>query len=121
MIARAALVWLLCLAFLVPQSFGLHWHGGPGHHAHGSADLAQEHAPSHLQSHFADSEFDLQGETLTRAKAPAVKLYLALFALAFLVLALMPGPRVAWPPLRPPQPRLSARFLPPSHAPPHVA
>jgi hypothetical protein len=119
--ARATLVWLLSLAFLVPQSFGLHWHGGAGHHAHGSAGLVHEQSPSHLQSHLVEGELDVQQETLTPGKVPAVKLYLALFALAFLVLALLPGPRVAWPPLRPPQSRLGVRFLPPSHAPPHVA
>lgn len=121
MTARAALVGLLCLAFFAPQSFGLHWHGGSGHHAHGSADLAHQQSPSHLQSHFADGEFDVQAVTLTPGKAPAVELYPTLFVLAFLALILLPGPRVVWPPLRPPQPRLTARFLPPSHAPPHVA
>lgn len=121
MTARAALVGLLCLAFFAPQSFGLHWHGSSGHHTHGSTELVYEHSPSHLQSHITDGEFDVQAETLTAGKAPAAKLYLALFALAFLALALLPGPRVAWPPLRPPRSRLGVRFLPPSHAPPPVA
>lgn len=121
MTARATLIGLLCLAFLASQYSGLHWHGGAGHHAHGSASLVHEQSPSHLQSHLVEDEFDVQAETLTPGKAPAAKLYLALFALAFLALALLPGPRVAWLPLRPPRPRLGVRFLPPSHAPPHVA
>jgi hypothetical protein len=133
-IAHPALVGLLCLAILVPQSLGLHWHGasGQGHahvtgsdahqaHLHSSVNPALELAPLHLKAHVADGEFDVQIETSSPGKTPAVKLFGALLALAFAVLALLPGQSIAWPPLRPPRPRLNARFLPPSHAPPLVA
>ena len=130
-IARPALVGLICIAFLVPQSLGFHWHGASGQdhvhvagsdghqaHMHPSVNPALELAPSHLQAHVADGEFDVQPETSSPGKTPAVKLFGALLALAFAVLALLPGQSITWPLLRPPRPRLNARFLPPSHAPP---
>lgn len=121
------------MGFFVPQLLGLHWHGASGQehahdpgsdhpaHLHPSDDLALELVPSHLQAHFADGEFDMQPEMSSPGKTPAVKLVAALLALAVTVLALLPGQRIAWPLLRPPRPRLNARFLPPSHAPPHAA
>jgi hypothetical protein len=133
-IARPALVGLICMAFLVPQSLGLHWHGASGQdhahvaesgahqaHKHPSVNPALELAPSHLQAHVAGGEFDVQPETSSPGKAPSVKLFGALLALAFAVLTLLPVKIIFWPPLRPPRARLNARFLPPSHAPPLVA
>lgn len=133
-VARPTLIGLICLAFLVPQSLGLHWHGTSGQdhahvagaddhqvHKHPSVNPALELAPSHLQEHFADGEFDVQPETSSPGKTPAVKLFVALLGLAFVVLVLLPGQRIAWPLLRPPRPRFSPRFLPPSHAPPLAA
>lgn len=118
----------------MPQSLGFHWHGASGldhvhvagatdheGHLHSSVDLAVELAPSHLQAHVAEGEFDVQPETSSPGKTPAVKLFGALLAPAFAVLAFLPGQSIAWPPLRPPRPRLNVRFLPPSHAPPLAA
>lgn len=134
MVAHPALVGLLCIAFLVPQSLGLHWHGASGQdHAHAagtadhkahpqpSVDFALELTPSHLQAHFVDGEYDVQPETFSPGKSPAVKLFLTLLTLAYIVLTFLPGQRIVWPPLRPPRLLLVARFLPPSHAPPHAA
>lgn len=133
-VAHPAVVALLCLAILVPQSMGLHWHGANGHdHAHAAGttdhkaypqaivDLAIELTPLHLQSHLADGEFDVKPDASSPGNNPAVKLFLALLALVLTVLTLLPARFVAWLPLRPPRPRLNARFLPPSHAPPLVA
>jgi hypothetical protein len=133
-VAHPALVGLLCLTILVPQSLGLHWHGASGQdhehaagtadhatHPHPSVDLALELTPSHLQAHFADGEFDVQPDMSSPGKIPAVKFFVALLALVSLVLTMLPGQTIVWPPLRPPRPRLNARFLPPSHAPPYAA
>jgi hypothetical protein len=133
-VAHPLIIGLLFLAILVPPSLGIHWHveSGQNHsHAVGAADhdphpelpvdLALELTPSHLQAHFADGEFDVQPETSSPGKTAAVKVFVTLLSLAFGVLALLPGRGIVWPPLRPPRPRLNARFLPPSHAPPHAA